>query len=58
MDKKLDKKLDKTLNPSEVTFVWECPECDKQVLWSYRALATAGIPLCSEHDIEMELISD
>ena len=35
---------------------WKCPECGRTIEHSYEALAEVGTPICSDCDIEMELL--
>lgn len=35
---------------------WECPECHRVIDHSYDALADVGIPICSDCDVDMEII--
>ena len=35
---------------------WKCPNCSRTIEHSYEALAEVGTPICSDCDIEMEMI--
>ena len=35
---------------------WKCPECGRTIEHSYEALAEVGTPICSDCDIEMEML--
>ena len=36
--------------------VWKCPECSKYAAWNWDQAQEAGTPMCSECDIDMELM--
>ena len=35
---------------------WKCPSCGRTVEHSYEALAEVGTPICTDCDIEMEIL--
>jgi len=35
---------------------WKCPDCGRLIEHSYEALAEVGTPICSDCDIEMEML--
>jgi endogenous inhibitor of DNA gyrase (YacG/DUF329 family) len=46
------------MDPEKMIMKWVCPECHKEVLWSYMDLVNVGNPICSDCDVEMELLED
>jgi len=35
---------------------WKCPACSRLIDVSYEELAQAGMPMCTDCDLEMELL--
>jgi len=35
---------------------WKCPSCGREIEHSYEALAEVGTPICSDCDLEMEML--
>ena len=35
---------------------WKCPDCAHEIEWTYEEMAEAGNPICTDCDIEMELL--
>lgn len=42
--------------PSDIGFIWQCPQCERCDFWSYQSLAYDGSPSCDHCDIDMFLV--